>query len=687
MRTTMRMRVLVICATDGFLRSLPLNATATRALELNRYLAEGDHGMEVSMLLYDHNPASTPTASWPFPVHYLTHDDYFAPDHARLAELVREARPDVLVISDSALLVRCGRELADAAACTLVYDMPGPEKAPPLAQAQEPGDAHGRTVQGAAIRLADAVFTLTGPEARRASDASAAQVHIVLHGATPSATVPGGSPGGPVVLAADCTTEANQEALRTLNDRLPAEAHAVVYGRHPALLQLQLPALTLRGPVPDLHAALTTASAGIVPHTDTPGVRAQVLAYMAAGLPVIATRQALAGFPHPTSFALISETAGMADLPDLLTVLRKDPGHARQLGRNGRRLISSGLSWEHIADRAASAYRAVRPSRRGTRADGALRALAEDPPAWLSALHDEGRLPGLHTLDAPPETEKTVAVAVDCAREAASAALGTRFVLTTTQEDEGAAVFHGRRHVLTVFTAWPWDRAQRALVGLRAAAHCGHLTVPRILGHGHLPASVSWVATSRLRGTPLIKAEDEKAAHVLLGEVVARLHSLPRAALEGLPRFGRPLSGSLTSDASPIHRHLGHALERADRNRADCTVSFVHGNLHAGTILTDSRGRPQVTGFSRSGVGCPDEDLATLYVHHAGDGHWGELWGAYQEITGRVVDLGHVAWHAARYIQWAHHASADPATREAAARAVREILAFLTDGEPRLERA
>ncbi|MFG2177420.1 transposase [Streptomyces abikoensis] len=167
----------------------------------------------------------------------------------------------------------------------------------------------------------------------------------------------------------------------------------------------------------------------------------------------------------------------------------------------------------------------------------------------------------------------------------------------------------------------------------------------------------------------------------------ARLHSLPRAALEGLPRFGRPLSGMLASGTSPLHRHLGHALERADRNRADCTVSFVHGNLHASTVLTDSRGRPQITGFSRSGVGCPDEDLATLYVHHATDGHWGELWGAYQEITGRAVDLCHVAWHAARYIHWAHHGSTDPATRAAAAGTVREILAFLTDGEPLLERA
>ncbi|MEU1824094.1 glycosyltransferase [Streptomyces abikoensis] len=684
MRTT-RMRVLVICATDGFLRSLPLNAAATRALELNRYLAEGDHGVEVSMLLYDHNPASTPTSAWPFPVQYLTHDDYFAPDHARLADLVREARPDVLVISDSALLTRCGRQLADAAACTLVYDMPGPEQSPPLARTSTPGSAQGRTVQGAAIRLADAVLTLTGSEARRASDASAAQVHIVPQGAIPSSAVPGGSPGGPVVLAADCTTEANQAALRVLNDRLPAEVSAIVYGRHPALLQLQLPALTLRGPVPDLHAALTAASAGIAPHTDTPGIRAQVLAYMAAGLPVVATRQALAGLPKPTSFALISEVDGMADLPDLLAVLRKDPGHARELGRNGRRLISSGLSWGHIAGRAASAYRAVRPSRRGTRADGALRALAEDPPAWLSALHDEGRLPCPHTVDTPLEAEG--AVAVDCAREAASAALDARFVLTTTQEGEGAAVFHSPRQVLTVFTAWPRDRAQRALIGLRAAANCGHLAVPRILGHGHLPASVSWVATSRLRGTPLTEAEDQKAAHVLLGKVAARLHGLPRTALEGLPRFGRPLSGTLASDSSPFHRHLGHALERADRNRADCTVAFVHGNLHASTVLTNSRGRPQVTGFSRSGVGCPDEDLATLYIHHASAGHWGELWGAYQEITGRAVDLDHVAWHAARYIQWAHHGSTDPATREAAARAVLEILAFLTDGEPRMERA
>ncbi|ARZ72585.1 hypothetical protein SMD11_7009 [Streptomyces albireticuli] len=383
--TGRRLRVLAVCATDGFLGPLPLNAAAVRALELNWHLAEGDHRVEVSMLLCDLNPASF-TTGWPFPVQYLSPGDYYARDRARMTQLVCEARPDVLVIPDSALLVRAGRQLAAAAGCVLVYEMHG--RVPALSRTGGLGGSDNGVVQHAAIRLADAVITLTGRDTRRAIDAGAAgQVRIVPAGAIPQPAAAGGNPQGPVVFAADCTSETNQHALRTLHKQMPEDVPVAVYGRYPAPLGRELPRFTWHGPVSDLHAALITASAGIAPHGEAPGVRAQILAYMTAGLPVIATRKALTGFPHPGSFALISETPDASDLPHLLSVLRQDPTLGRRLGRCGRRLISSELSWARLAARAASAYRDARPRRRDATAPAVARRLAEHPPPALTALH------------------------------------------------------------------------------------------------------------------------------------------------------------------------------------------------------------------------------------------------------------------------------------------------------------
>lgn len=379
------LRVLVIVATDGFTHALPQTGAGVRALELNRHLAKGGHRVEVEMLLYDLNPDSTPTTSWPFPVHYLTHDDYYCPDGLRLAERARCLRPDVMVVSDSALLVRCGRTLADAVGTSLVYEMHAVERVPALAMGSTAAGVHDGVVQREAIRLADAVVTFTDRDARHAIDAGASQVSIVPAGASPVSAAMGPVPGGPVVMAADFTRESNAQALATVNSRLPKTVQAKIYGRYPATLPPLLPRLTLHGPVPHLHAVLANASAGIASHSEASGMRAQLLAYMATGLPVIATPQALVGYPNPTSFALISERPDMADLPDLLERLRDDPLLARALGSAGRKLVEGKLSWAHIALQAASAYKATRPTRASTKPRSEPRMLTQHPPRWLSA--------------------------------------------------------------------------------------------------------------------------------------------------------------------------------------------------------------------------------------------------------------------------------------------------------------
>ncbi|MFI0913902.1 hypothetical protein [Streptomyces abikoensis] len=148
----------------------------------------------------------------------------------------------------------------------------------------------------------------------------------------------------------------------------------------------------------------------------------------------------------------------------------------------------------------------------------------------------------------------------------------------------------------------------------------------RVLAHGDLPASLSCVATTRLHGPPASESKDVKAAHYL-GQVAGHLHRLPEEAWTGLPRFGRTVAALDTADDS-AHEHLARALNQAGHHRRGCTMAFVHGNLHAATVRIGPGRRPalQVADFPSCGIGCPDEDLGTLYVHHLLDGHWSDIW-------------------------------------------------------------
>ncbi|MEH6374315.1 hypothetical protein V7793_08250 [Streptomyces sp. KLMMK] len=195
-----------------------------------------------------------------------------------------------------------------------------------------------------------------------------------------------------MVMAADFTQSGNVQALQTLHARLPQGIPVAVYGRFlSSSLPPEVPRFELHGPVPDLATVLAGASAGSACHSEALRMRAQVLAYMAAGLPVIATPQALAGFPRTSrtwAFTLVSEQPDMADIPGLLARLHGNPSVARALRRRGRRLAEGPLSWAHNATRAVSAYRSVRPARAGARPRPGVQALAErDAAAARPAGH------------------------------------------------------------------------------------------------------------------------------------------------------------------------------------------------------------------------------------------------------------------------------------------------------------
>ncbi|MGH3821850.1 MAG: glycosyltransferase [Pseudonocardiaceae bacterium] len=120
------LRVVVVFDTAGFLRSLPLTGAAARTLHLNRHLHA--LGCRTTVLLCDLNPRSRPVSTWPLPVRYLPYDAVYERTDPLFAQ-VRELTPDVLVMSNTQLVVRYGRALAEATGARLVYEMHDDEAA------------------------------------------------------------------------------------------------------------------------------------------------------------------------------------------------------------------------------------------------------------------------------------------------------------------------------------------------------------------------------------------------------------------------------------------------------------------------------------------------------------------------------------------------------------------------------
>ncbi len=679
-RPDRRVRAAVVFDTAGFLRSLPLTGAATRTLHLNRHLHAS--GCPTTVLLCDLNPRSRPTSTWPLPVCYLPYEHVY--EHTDpLFAAVRELLPDVLIMSNTQLIVRYGRALADAAGARLVYEMHDDEAALLASIGAEHRQA--ALLQAAAIAVADGVVVFTDRDAARARALGARSAHIVPCGAEPGRHPDHERPRpGGVAFVGNLYYEPNLRAVRylhhTLAPRVAPGTVIDVFGRYPRGVRGLADRVRLRGPVADLRAALATVEVGIAPLDSGGGMKLKVLDYLTAGLPVVGTPEAFVGFDEPERFALVSIATAMADLPAMVDALLADQALRRRLGRTGRRLVEQRYSWRAMAQLARDAYGAILDgdTQPGPAPTEQVLAWADQPPYWLHEWRGRGH-PEQEGHDVADDTGGqrqatsvvgALAEAIDCARLAAESALDTVFADRAIVGYGGRSmVFLAPKAVLKIYTHRPGERLHREITGLRLVATLPGLRIPAVLGHDDLAGSLAWMSATRLAGT---LATDTRWASeditVLLGQVAARLHSLPAQALGELPQFNRRIRDLPTSDAN-AHRagtRLADTLHAvADQHLPECVRGFVHGDFSARNVLLAAHQAPGVIDFEGCGVGCGYEDLATLVMQ---DGLLGDRdvppmlagYAAGRAELGRTEPqvnhshlLFHLAWRARWILQWA----------------------------------
>ncbi|MFW6145852.1 MAG: TIGR03087 family PEP-CTERM/XrtA system glycosyltransferase [Planctomycetota bacterium] len=134
--------------------------------------------------------------------------------------------------------------------------------------------------------------------------------------------------------------------------RVVPSATFTIVGRHPTAAVRALdeaPGVTVTGAVPDVRPYLVAARAAVAPLQIARGIQNKVLEAMAAGRPVVATREALEGLEmHPGVDVLQADTpeAWRAHLAALLA----DDGFAEPLAAAARRTVTGGYSWSARMD-------------------------------------------------------------------------------------------------------------------------------------------------------------------------------------------------------------------------------------------------------------------------------------------------------------------------------------------------
>ena len=125
------------------------------------------------------------------------------------------------------------------------------------------------------------------------------------------------------------------------------------------------PGVTVVGQVPDIRPSLSAAGIFVCPLRWGAGVKNKILAALAMGKPVVASRLSAEGLELRDGVDwLVADDA--ADLAEKVVRLIEDPSYARQLAQSGKRAVTQRYSWSASARRLEKVLRELVEDARAT---------------------------------------------------------------------------------------------------------------------------------------------------------------------------------------------------------------------------------------------------------------------------------------------------------------------------------
>ncbi|SFB64750.1 Glycosyltransferase involved in cell wall bisynthesis [Amycolatopsis marina] len=341
--------------TPNLWRGRALAGTPARVLAL----AEHSHraGAAVTLVLCDRGADYGTAAEWPMDVLLVHPADFYSAN--RLARALDLVSVDFLSICEAETLVAIGRELAQSLGARLVYDVHDDDAAVAFSLGEVPERVrHSASVQRAALDACDYVLVSTSNEARLAarSQIDPARTAMLPNGADPRQHTCWGPDvnAGTLVFVGNLYYEPNARAVEAIRTTIlptlrtmETNTQVRVIGRGPAELTRPAEGMTFTGRVDAINHALRDATVALAPLPAGSGAKIKVLDYMAAGLPVLGTTEAVTGLPpdHP---GVVVEN-DLHAWPSVLATLLRDRTALREIGTDGRLCIERELSWQHIA--------------------------------------------------------------------------------------------------------------------------------------------------------------------------------------------------------------------------------------------------------------------------------------------------------------------------------------------------
>lgn len=355
-------------------RGRALAGTPARTLALAEHCRNA--GADVLLTLCDRGADYGTAADWPFPVTMLHPTDFYNPGAlARHLEPPLQAddqcgvdAPGFVVSCEAESMVSVARPAAAMLGAHLVYDMHDDDAALATSLA-EPRDSVIRraATQRAALRTADTVLTLSRREQATvlASGVEASQVLLLPNGAAPN-NLPHGPAvhSGLLVFVGNLFYEPNAQAVNAIRDRIlpPLCASGLgprvkVIGQgpthltHPARSGGQQGAdhIEFTGRVDSVRDALRGAALALAPLTAGSGAKMKVLDYLAAGIPVLGTSEAVTGLGPDHPGVVVEDD--LDAWPTQIGALLRDPARLLRLGAVGHASVLNDFAWPSVGAR------------------------------------------------------------------------------------------------------------------------------------------------------------------------------------------------------------------------------------------------------------------------------------------------------------------------------------------------
>jgi glycosyltransferase involved in cell wall biosynthesis len=335
-------------------------------------------------------------ASQPFQTYFFP-PTVFHQDLDELCRVAEKSSLDIVQMNDAETILRVGCPLAKALGVRLVFEAHYHTSTLASQLGASTDDMERlRGYEDVVCRQVDHLIAFTEADKRRWVDLSACQpnrVSVVPFGVDDIATVDSATRDG-IAFLGNLFYEPNRRAVERLALHIMPSIRASRPGT-PAFIIGDIPAELRRlcyetglqpiGEVPNPSHWLKSAAVGIAPVFEGSGIRAKILSYLAAGLPVVATSIASEGIGLPG--ILIADDIDQTVLA-CLDVLNRPKSYRAQV-KDAQESLHRGRRWSDAAAAAVAVYSAVmcRPPRAVDQATH----LDVEQPMWIQEVMKKGR--------------------------------------------------------------------------------------------------------------------------------------------------------------------------------------------------------------------------------------------------------------------------------------------------------